>query len=243
MYLLNSEGEGTPDPFFMEIPRCYTLYPDVAGARYLHKQGFAEKTVLKWVLDTFIQPDKAFLDIGAHVGTYSWTCAQKATHVYAFECSPRTFCYLAANIALKGHEYKITPFPYALGNREGTATYYVRSEEGGDNGIHPLSGADQCCAQVQVPVRTLDSFKDQLQNIGFIKMDVEGHEKEVLEGGVEVLRQNGWPKILFECWEKHANPEVRVQDLRAGLFSFLESIGYTWVPIRGVPDMYIAEHP
>jgi FkbM family methyltransferase len=237
MYLVQSEAGGEPTV----VPADAIAYPDLAGAKYVQRAGFAEKGVLAWVYDTFLQPDRAFLDIGAHVGTYSWTCAAKAAHVYAFECGPKTFCHLAANIAIRGLEYKITPFPFALGNTDGEATYYVRSGEGGDNGIKALTGADEGCQKVTVPVRRLDSFG--LKNIGFVKMDVEGFEREVLEGAAETLRASGWPKILFESWGAHRDPAVPVAELREGVFEALRDIGYTWVPVTGVADMFIAEHP
>jgi len=241
MYLIRPESEGGDNSVFEAVPADVQAYPDLAGARFVHRQGFAEKRVLQWIYDYFIQPDKAFLDIGAHVGTYSWTIAPKAAHVYAFECSPRTFCYLAANVAIKGLEYKVTPLPFALGNRDGETTYYVRSEEGGDNGVKQLTEADEGCRRVTVPMRRLDYFG--LRNIGFIKMDVEGFESEVLEGAKETLRENGWPKILFESWGAHADSRVPVAELREGVFAKLREIGYTWVPVAGVADMFIAEHP
>lgn len=240
MFLLTSQSEGTETPLLMRLAPSMMLYPDRAGATHVFKHGFAEKGILQWAVDTFVKPDKAFLDIGAHVGTYTWTVAPRAAHVYAFECSPRTFCYLAANVALKGVEYKVSLFPYALGDKEGEGTYYIRSAEGGDNGIKRLSEADAGCAVARVPVRTLDSFG--LENIGFVKLDVEGHEKEVLLGARETLRRSGWPKILFESWGAHANRAVPVAELRAGLFDVLREFGYRWVPVAGIADMFIAEH-
>ena len=243
MYLVRSGSKGMDEPYshFQKVPEDLTAYPDLAGANFLHREGFAEKRVLAWVYDTFLQPDKVFLDIGAHVGTYSWTCAPKTAHTYAFECGPKTFCYLAANLAIRGLEYKVTPLPFALGDREGEITYYVRSGEGGDNGVKALSGTDDGCLKVTVPMRTLDSFG--IKNVGFIKMDVEGFEREVLLGAKETLRASGWPKILFESWGAHLNEEVPVEGLRAGLFDTLKELGYTWVPVTGATDMFIAEHP
>lgn len=237
MFLVKPESNEQPQTVSTDL----VAYPDLAGAQYLQRQGFAEKAVLAWVYDTFLQPDKAFLDIGAHVGTYSWTCAEKASHVYAFECGPKTFCHLAANIAIKGLEHKITPLPFALGNRDEEATYYVRSGEGGDNGIKALSESDSRRESFTVPVRRLDTFG--LTNIGFVKMDVEGFEREVLEGAAETLRASGWPKILFESWGAHRDPGVPVLELREGVFDALRALGYTWVPVSGVADMFIAEHP
>lgn len=90
-------------------------------------------------------------------------------------------------------------------------------------------------------MRTLDSFN--FNNIGFIKIDVEGFEKEVLEGGVETLKRNGWPKIIFESWGSWKEREgVPAVTLREELFSYLKNdLGYNIIAINGVNDMFLAE--
>jgi hypothetical protein len=71
---------------------------------------------------------------------------------------------------------------------------------------------------------------------------VEGFEKKVLEGSIETLKRNNYPKILFESWaawrEKEELPAIR---LRKELFEFLESIGYNLVSITGWDEIFLAE--
>ena len=201
----------------------------------------AEKNLIHWVTDTFISPEKNFVDIGAHVGTYTWTCGKKAAHTYAFECSPKTFCYLAANVALHGLEERVSPYPFALGNRDGYIDYIVRSVDGGGNGVKALNSNDESMPHIKIPMKTLDSFG--LTNVGFIKIDVEGFEKEVIQGALETLRINNYPTILFESWGDWKNAEgVDASGLRNELFEYLQSIGYTVRPVMNVSDMYFAEY-
>jgi FkbM family methyltransferase len=208
---------------------------------WFFKDGLAEKALIKWVVETFIDPEKAFLDIGAHVGTYTWTCGHKAKMTYSFECNPQVFCYLAANIALHNLENKVRPYPFALGSVDTELDYYIRSEDGGGNGIKKLSKSDENCQIVRVPVKTLDSFK--LKNIGFIKIDVEGAEKEVLMGALETLKANNYPKILFEAWGDWKNASgIDATGLRNELFNFLANLGYKICPIFNILDMYLAVH-
>ena len=92
--------------------------PSAGCANYFYQNGFPERHTIYWINDTFIKPDRNFVDIGAHIGSYSLICGHKAQHTYAFECTPKTFCCLAAGLALNGLENKVTPFPFALGEKD-----------------------------------------------------------------------------------------------------------------------------
>lgn len=249
MYFLREGSAGSDTPHFERIPAAtgtkeenqLLFFPEIGVARWFYESGMAEKPLINWVYDNFIKSDKNFIDIGAHIGTYTWTCGKKANHTFAFECSPRTFCYLAANIALHGLEEKVSPYPFALGNVDGHIDYYVRSADGGGNGVKALSASDTDCKKVMIPMKTLDSFG--LTNIGFIKIDVEGFEKEVLMGAAETLQNNNYPTILFESWGDWKNAEgVDATKIRTELFEYIESIGYKVQCVSNVRDMYFAEY-
>ena len=251
MYLLGEDSLSSEDPLFLRLPspksnadykeKQIMFFPEYSVAKWFFEKGIAEKALIHWITDNFIDSGKMFLDIGAHVGTYAWTCGKKALHTYAFEFSPTTFCYLAANIALQNMEEKISPLPFALGNKEGIMDYIIRSKDGGGNGCKHLSATDNNCRKIPIPVRTLDSF--QLDNVGFIKIDVEGFEKEVLEGAVETLKRNNYPKIVFESWGDWKESEgVPAKQLRLDVIAFLESLGYRVDQIGGCQDMFLAAH-
>lgn len=249
MYFLREGSAGTDDPHFLRLPspslsiddKQYLFFPEKKVGKWFFESGMAEKPLIQWVNDTFITSDKNFVDIGAHVGTYSWTCGKKAAHTYAFECGPQTFCYLAANIALHSLEERVSPFPFALGHKEDVIDYIVRSMDGGGNGVKSLNTSDTTHRTMKIQMKTLDSF--HLSNIGFIKIDVEGFEKEVIMGAQETLKSNCYPPILFESWGDWKNREgVNATQIRTELFAYLESIGYKVTPIKNTLDMYLAIH-
>lgn len=244
MYFLREKSE---DPVFLQLPHSSPnpkdpqlfFFPEKSVASWFFRDGIAERSLINWITDTFIDPTKVFVDIGAHVGTYTWICGKRAKHTYSFECSPKTFCYLAANVALHELTEKVTVFPFALGKEAGQLPYYIRSEDGGGNGIKQLVEKD--VASFTVPVQPLDFFN--LENVGFLKIDVEGAELEVLQGARQTLERNGWPTILFECWGEWKEREgVPALTLRKEVFSYLESLGYRLHSISGYPDMWLADH-
>ena len=66
--------------------------------------------------------------------------------------------------------------------------------------------------------KKLDSIK--LENkIGFIKIDVEGHELEVIEGALNTIKMNK-PVLLIEIEERHSKRMVNES------IKYIKNIGY-----------------
>jgi FkbM family methyltransferase len=250
MYLLKEGSSTTKDPYFVKLPvtsnnptdNHYLFFPEHATGKWFFDSGMAEKSLILWCIENFISPDKEFLDIGAHVGTYSIMCGKKAKRTHAFECSPKTFCYLAANLALHNLTDRVHPYNFALGDKDGTIDYFVRSEDGGGNGVKMVKPSDLSCEKLKIAMRTLDSFG--LTNISFIKLDVEGFETEVLKGSLETLKSNDYPTILFESWGDWRTKEgINVKQLKDELFDFIKSLGYKIIELSGVNDTFLASYP
>lgn len=237
MYHIRPNSLRTDTPLYRSLEKEGTfVIPMERVAMDYATSGYYEQYIVDWSIAEFVKPEKCIVDIGAHIGMYTVPYARIAKHVHAFECSPKSFNYLCANIALNDLHYKVTKHNVALGATTGTGTYYIRDPvEGGGNGLY-LEG-DAHVATLQVPVRTLDSF--ELDNIGIIKIDVEGYELQVIQGAVKTLIRNNFPPILFESWR----PETPAKEqLRRELFAFISSLGYTIRPVPGWTwnDMFIA---
>lgn len=220
-----------------------TLFvPEARCARDYFNTGLYERGYIDWAVENFAKPDKNILDIGAHIGMYTCAFGKKVKHVYSFECSPKSYNFLCANLLLRDLSYDVTKFNCALSDKEGTTKYYIRDpRDGGGNGISGFPN-DAGVPTIDVPMRTLDSFG--LTDINFIKMDVEGHEEFILRGALKTLEANSYPKILFESWpERYEERGLPAKDIRKSLFAFLESLNYKIMQIHGgTDDMFLAEH-
>ena len=247
MYYCKVESIDTEEPVYQKLKggKDYYFFVEARVAKDYVRSGLYEKSIINWVTDTFVKEDKACIDIGAHMGHYTLNMGHKAKRVHAFECSPKSFNYLCANIALQGLDYSIDKYNVALSNKEGVAKYYIRDKlDGGANGIAKFDQDDKNnTPYVEVETRTLDSFK--LKNVGFIKIDVEGHEKEVLEGAINTLKENNYPPFIFESWipSNDSNELIPKKQLREELFKYIESLGYVIHPINGWPEEFLAVHP
>jgi len=189
--------------------------------------GLFESMLIDWAKQ-FCKEDKVILDIGAHTGTYTMSLAPYCKHVYAFEPQKMTYYALCGGVALSNLR-NVTCVNKGLGSADqvGEMTLHIVSSDGGGSTIQLES--ESVLATETIVVDMLDNMN--LQDISFIKMDVENNEKYVLEGAVETIKRCNYPHILFEC-----NDRVKHEDL----FSFIEGLSYNIIIINGVQNMYLA---
>ena len=152
-------------------------------------------------LRRLLNPDSVVYDIGANIGFYSVYLASVLgpdCDVHSFEPFPDTHDHLCKHIALNGLEDRITAHRIGFSDQPGTASMYFRE---GNTGSANLNRSGNV-GGVEVALRTLDDFwADQSKPaIDFIKIDVEGHEARLLNGGAEVLRSTQ-PLVLIELDE------------------------------------------
>lgn len=134
------------------------------------------------------------LDIGANIGLYAVALGvlPQVQNVYAFEPVRANFNQLSANVFLNGLNAKITTYRLALGREAGTADIYVEPASTGRSRLEPsYSGdAEAFTHKEQVDVRKLDDLVPLTGQRLFIKIDVEGHAVDVLQGMTKLLACN-----------------------------------------------------
>lgn len=151
------------------------------------------------------------LDIGAHVGFWTRTLAEKFKQVHAFEPSPDTFACLEKNVT----EENVTLNQAGVGHVVGTCSVLEDPKRLGNTGSRFIQ------PEGTIPMVTIDSL--DLKGCGFVKIDVEGFEYQVLIGGQETLKQFT-PVVIMETDKKFSLRRYGVGDQQAEIY--LQSLGY-----------------
>ena len=168
------------------------------------------------LLSSLCRRDAISLDVGANRGLYSYYLLPHSSGVLAFEPLPQM------QQRLKTHFGKrITLYPVALSDSDGQCEIRLPLDNPSWATIDPHNrlalAADVPMQAIIVQTRRLDGYG--LNNVGFIKIDVEGHEEAVLHGARETIARNR-PTLLIEIEERHNSGSIeRVR-------KFLESMGY-----------------
>lgn len=137
---------------------------------------------------------KTVVDIGAHIGSTSLFFKHflKPEKLVAIEPAQDNYMLLFQNLT------DAICLKMALSNKSGDG--FIRNPlEGLSAGIYKLDSDGE-----PVSLRTLDSLN--LDDVTLIKIDVEEHEKEVLEGGLETLKRCR-PVIMLELHKSVNTPE------------------------------------
>lgn len=135
-----------------------------------------------------------FVDVGANIGYYAILMSQLpgCEEIFAFEASADTFSHLADNVVINGLGNKIRCIQKAVSSSDGTLQFQIESELSGINSVVGTSmhRKELFGSVVSVEACTINSLAIASEKaIGF-KIDVEGHELEVLKGADQTLTRN-----------------------------------------------------
>ncbi len=141
-------------------------------------------------------------DIGANVGVFTCLMASQGHTVYSFEPIPETFCRLKNNVKFNGLLGRVQLNCLAVGKEQGLVTFHIEENASATNRLAvpgPLT-ADKSASTQLVAAVGLDGYcsGQGIQRIDFVKLDVEGMEPYVLQGGRELLKQRKIAAILIE---------------------------------------------
>lgn len=167
-------------------------------------------------LSSLVDRNRLSVDVGAYLGAYTFFLSRLSQGVHAFE--PQLACYEFLN---RAYAEPVIVHRCALSNHSGT----VAMNHAADN--TPNQGASLVTSEKSinkpnenlalVAVERLDNF--HLQNVGFIKIDAEGEETNVLAGAQQTIARDK-PTLLIEIEQRHRDGDIYQ------VFADIEALGY-----------------
>lgn len=206
--------------------------------RVLHLLRYVKRVVIKpfegelCVLDRFLSKAEIAIDVGANTGLYTERLARKSLCVLAFEPDPKCLAYLEG---VSGKNWRIVGA--AASESSGSADFRTPVDNGRalvgfgtlslENRFHGVAYSEESVESVTTV--SIDEYLEACHlnrhGVSFIKIDVEGHEQQVLNGARGAIQRHR-PTILVEIEECH-NPNWR------SVFSFFRGLDYIALTLGG----------
>jgi FkbM family methyltransferase len=147
------------------------------------------------LLPLVVPRGRVALDVGAHFGGYARALAKLTDRVHAFEPTE------TADIMARTMPRNVTVHRLALSSHAGMAALTIPRSSSALASLERHVTGD--VRTIQVTLATIDTLFPT-EDIGFIKIDVEGHESAVLNGARATISRCR-PVLLIEC-EERMNP-------------------------------------
>jgi FkbM family methyltransferase len=176
----------------------------------------------KTMLERVLRPGMTVLDIGANIGYYALmelALIQPGGTLIAVEPSPSNVVLLKRNLALNGHA-EIEVHQAAISDQAATRPFFM-SEMSNLNTFHNIgSGAQHLKGDtIDVTTTTVPAVM-RGRPLDLIRMDVEGHEVEVLSGLLPAVERGEMrPMIIFETHLSRYTPAHDMTPVLRRLFS------------------------
>lgn len=183
--------------------------------RHIRSGKSFEPDTTKWMFAN-LDPDRAYVDVGHSTGWFGVPVAMMGYTVIGFEPLPNSYERSLENMKLNDVEYELHNM--AVSNKSGKMSLRYNPKlplTSGASLEEKIHGGPE---KMEVEVTTLDKAIAKSVDVGFLKIDVEGHEIRVLEGGAKTIDRCR-PKMVLE-----ANTPDKVEELA----EWLKDNHYLW---------------
>lgn len=212
-----------------KYPRLVTFSFDEIS-NIINTDGLYEKreleTFFSWIKSKKISFKKgSAIDVGANIGNHTLYFSRFFKKVLSFEANKDIFQVLNLNTRLKKN---IEIYNYAASDQNKKSFLNVNVSNISGSGLsNNLINSKNNTTSIK-----LDSLFKNTKNIKLIKIDVEGHELQVLLGAKNILLSNK-PIVLFE-----QHPQDFDEYGNSKCITFLSSKGYTaYATISSIPSI------
>ncbi|WP_025027864.1 FkbM family methyltransferase [Caldalkalibacillus mannanilyticus] len=162
-----------------------------------------------------VKPGERMIDVGANVGYYSVLLGHligPTGKLFAYEANPYAYAYLVDNLSLNYLHERSTVSQQAVHSQIGTIPFFQCKKFIGNSSIyqHDVTYEKNYHDQIEemnVPTAVLDQdFKD-IDQIDYLKMDIEGGEFQAFQGMRKLLTSGRLKTVVFEL-----NPAMLQED-------------------------------
>ncbi|WP_395397006.1 FkbM family methyltransferase [Novosphingobium sp. BL-8A] len=176
--------------------------------------GYGNDLIAQRLLESLCLPGKAFVDVGAHIGSVIAGVARccSPSVIIAIEAVP------AKAEALRRRFPNATIHGCAAGEEDGEMPFFIDLQRSGYSSLYPRSDREQL-QEIRVPIRRLDDLVGT-ETADVVKIDVEGAELAVLRGGKALLARDK-PTIMFE-----SGPEEVGDYSKTAIWEWLDRADY-----------------
>lgn len=168
-------------------------FPDTEEAfiQYLKEQNTNEyQKEQRKISLSFLDSKRTAIDIGANVGLWAKDFCETFNEVKLFEPYKLNIECLKKNLE-NYQNFKI--FEFALSNKNSSGELFIHKMGLGANSLVPSDGITKT---ENIQLKKLDNF--EFKNVDYIKIDVQFHELEVIEGSIDTLKNNN-PVLCIEA--------------------------------------------
>ncbi len=213
-----------------------TLYlnpndPVLSGALTLRVYENSEIAFFK----KYCRGNMVFADIGGNVGLYSALALHTLDNngkIITLEPHPESFALLSKNVEINQKERgekdapKISLFQMAASAQSGKRNLALNPDNKADN---RLSDAPEEWESIPIEAKSMDALllEQEIEEVNFVKMDVQGYEYRILSGFMDTLRRSQKTILMTEFWPQGidstgGNARGYLQDLKDLGFTLYE---------------------
>jgi FkbM family methyltransferase len=178
-------------------------------------------------LNPFGLKNPVVIDVGANIGLYCFELSKQIKQhngkCIAFE--PRSDNYTI--LCNENNHENLVIENFAVSDAIGTVNLYLNASHG-KNSLVQYDDFVGFGSEIACTI-TLDSYLsgNNIEGVFFVKVDVEGHELEVIEGCVELIKRD-WPIILCEVENRHLHSQGNSVEKFVDYFSSLEYVTFVY---------------
>jgi FkbM family methyltransferase len=183
----------------------------------------------QWLAQRIAPGARVVFDVGANRGDWAalWLAANPQALIHCFEPYPPTFRELVA----RGLPANVQCNPLGLSATRRTAALFIFDAAPALNSLYRRRGLEGGWGleppdrEEPIQLRCLDEYCDEhdVKVIDYLKLDVEGHELDVLNGGAGLFEQGRVKCGQFEYGGCNIDSRVLLQDF----FKWFDGVGYS----------------